>query len=127
MKVAWRMMFGLVAIFALVIAIQAADKEETLKGTVTCAKCDLKIEKKSCATVIVVAKDKKDKDIKDKDSKDKDSKETVYYFDKESHSKYHKPVCMEPKKGTVTGVVSEKDGKHMVKVSKIEYEEKDKK
>jgi len=116
MKVAWRMMFGLVAIFALVIAIQAADKEETLKGTVTCAKCDLKIEKKSCATVIVVAKDKKDKE----------SKETVYYFDTDSHKKYHKPICMEPKKGMVTGIVSEKDGKKTIKVSKVEYDEKEK-
>ena len=38
MKAAWPMMLGLVAILALVVvSVQAADKEETLKGTVTCA------------------------------------------------------------------------------------------
>ena len=113
MKVAWRVLFGLVALFAVVVAIQAADKEETLKGMITCAKCDLKVEKK-CATVIKVEKDKKDKD----------SKETVYYFDSDSHKKYHGDICKTPTKGTVTGTVSEKDGKKTVKVSKLEYEEK---
>ncbi len=67
-------------------------------------------------TGIVVAKDKKDKD----------SKDTIYYFDTDSHKKYHKPVCMEAKKGTVMGVVSEKDGKKIVKVTKVEYDEKEK-
>jgi hypothetical protein len=119
MKTAWSMMVGLVAVLAVVVCVQAddKDKEQTLKGTVTCAKCDLKVEgQKTCATVIKVAKD----------TKDKDSKDTVYYFDTDSHKKYHKPVCMEAKKGTVTGTVSEKDGKKTVKVSKVEYDEKDK-
>ncbi len=119
MKVAWRMMLGLVALFAVIVAVQAddkdKDKEKTLKGTITCAKCDLKLEKK-CATVIKVPKDKKDKE----------SKDTVYYFDAASHKEYHKPICMEPKKGTVTGVVSEKDGKKTIKVTKLEFDEKDK-
>jgi Family of unknown function (DUF6370) len=116
MKVAWRTLFGLLAIFAVVIAVQAADKEETLKGTITCAKCDLKLEKKACATVIVVAKDKKNKDGKD----------IIYYFDTDSHKKNHKPVCMEAKKGTVTGIVSEKDGKKIIKVTKVDFDDKEK-
>jgi hypothetical protein len=117
MKVAWRMMLGLAAAFAVIAVVQAddKDKEKTLKGTITCAKCDLKLEKK-CATVIKVPKDKKDKD----------SKDVVYYFDTDSGKKHHKTICMEPKKGTVTGVVSEKDGKQTVKVSKVEFDEKDK-
>ena len=119
MKVAWRMALGLVALFAVIVAVQAddKDKEKTLKGTITCAKCDLKVEGQTkCATVIKV----------DKNKKDKDSKDTVYYFDTDSHKKYHKPVCMEPKKGTVTGIVSEKDGKKTIKVSKVDYDEKEK-
>jgi hypothetical protein len=117
MKVAWRMMLGLAAAFAVIAVVQADDKEKekTLKGTITCAKCDLKVEKK-CATVIKVPKDKKDKE----------SKEEIYYFDAASHKEHHKPICMEPKKGTVTGVVSEKDGKKTIKVTKLEFDEKDK-
>jgi len=119
MKVAWRMTLGLMALFAVIVAVQAddKDKEKTLKGTITCAKCDLKVEGLTkCATVIKVAKDKKDKD----------SKDTVYYFDSKSHKEYHPDICKTPKKGTVTGVVSEKDGKHTIKVSKVEFDEKDK-
>jgi hypothetical protein len=115
MKVAWRTLFGLLAIFAVVVAVQAADKEVTLKGTITCAKCDLKVEGLTkCATVIKVAKDKKDKD----------SKETIYYFDTASHKKYHGDICKTPTKGTVTGTVEEKGDKKTIKVSKLEYEEK---
>jgi hypothetical protein len=50
----------------------------------------------------------------------------VYYFDKKAHSKYHKNVCKTPKKGTVTGTVSEKDDKKIVTVSKVEYDDKEK-
>ena len=40
---------------ALVVGVQAQDdKEVTLKGTITCAKCDLKLEK-ACHTVIKVS------------------------------------------------------------------------
>jgi hypothetical protein len=114
MKAAWSTTVGLVAILSLVVGVQAQDKgkdkEETIKGTITCAKCDLKVEgQKTCATVLKVTKD---------------SKDTVYYFDKDAHSKYHKKVCMEPKKGQVTGTVSEKDGKKTIKVSKVEYDDK---
>ena len=48
-------------------------KEETLKGKITCAKCDLAIEE-SCQTVIKVG-------------------DKVYYFDKDSNKKYHKEIC----------------------------------
>jgi hypothetical protein len=94
-------------VFALVGIITAADdKEVTLKGTVTCAKCDLKVEKK-CATVIVV--------------KDKD-KDVVYYFDPKADKANHKTVCTESKKGTVVGTVEEKDGKKTVTVKKVTFD-----
>jgi hypothetical protein len=91
-------------LFAFVSGVNAAD-EKTLTGKITCAKCDLKKEK-ACATVIV-AKDG-DKDV-------------VYYFDTDSSKKYHKEICTEGKDGKVTGTVSEKDGKHTIKVSKVEF------
>jgi hypothetical protein len=94
---------GLAMAFLLVVSVRAEDKEVTLKGTVTCAKCDLK-ETQSCHTVIKVKEDGKD---------------VVYYFDKTSSKKYHKPICQEAKEGTVTGTVSEMDGKKYVKVSKL--------
>jgi hypothetical protein len=97
------------AVVALVATAQARpDKkgeEKTLTGTITCAKCDLGVESK-CATVIKVKEG--DKDV-------------VYYFDQASHGKNHKTICQSPKDGTVTGTVSEKDGKKIVTVSKVEW------
>jgi hypothetical protein len=103
--------FGLMAVRADEKASDSEDSkkgasgEVTLKGTITCAKCDLKLEKK-CATVIKVKKDGKD---------------VVYFFDKDSNKKYHGDTCMEAKQGSVTGTTAEKDDKHWIKVSKVEY------
>jgi hypothetical protein len=106
MKSVSRTLLGLAIVFALVALVQAADDEKTLKGTITCAKCDLKVEKK-CATVIQV----------------KEGDKTVtYYFDPAGDKKNHKAVCTEAKKGSVTGKVAEKDGKHWISVSKVEFD-----
>src|SRR5438876_1218774 len=97
----------LVVIGALVAgpALEAGDKEKKLKGTITCAKCDLKVEgQKKCATVVVVKKG---------------DKETVYYFDKDSDKKYHKDICTTPKPGVVIGTTSKKGDKHLVKVKSV--------
>ena len=85
------------------------DKEVTVKGTITCAKCDLKVEKK-CATVIV--------------TKEK-GKDVTIYFDTDSNKKYHPDTCTEPKKGSVTGVVTTKDDKKTIAVAKdgVKYDE----
>ncbi len=106
MKTACSLVLGLAVMLALTLAVKAEEKKETtLKGTLTCAKCDLKKESK-CMTVLVVT--------------DGD-KETVYYLDDESGKKNHKAICTEPKKNvSVTGTVSEKDGKKTIKASKIE-------
>ena len=109
MKAAWSMTLGLAVVFVVAIGVRAEKnkgEEKTLKGTITCAKCDLKATDK-CHTVIKVSEDGKD---------------VVYYFDKAGDKKNHKTICMEPKKGTVTGTVSEKDGKMYVKVSKVEFD-----
>jgi type 1 fimbria pilin len=98
---------ALAMVFAATLCVRAADdKEVTLKGTITCAKCDLK-EAQKCATVIQV----------------KDGDKTVtYYFDADGDKANHKAICTEAKKGSVKGTVSEKDGKKVVKVSKVDFD-----
>jgi hypothetical protein len=107
MRTMGSMALGLVMLFVLALGVRADDKEVTLKGTITCAKCDLKVAK-SCATVIKVEEDGKDA--------------VVYYFDKVSGKENHKKICTEAKKGSVTGTVSEKDGKKWITVTKVEFE-----
>jgi hypothetical protein len=100
----WTVALGLAAVLGLVLVVgaRADDKEVTLEGKITCAKCDLKLQDK-CATV-----------IKTKDGK-------VYYFDTDSHKKNHKTICQEAKDGTVTGTVSKEGDKEIIKVSKVDF------
>jgi hypothetical protein len=107
MKTASKLFVGLSMVLVVGVLARADEKKEevTLKGTITCAKCDLKLEKK-CATVIKVKKD---------------DKEIIYYFDADGHKKNHPTICQEAKEGSVTGTTAEKDGKHWITVSKIEY------
>lgn len=79
----------------------ADDKEETLKGTITCAKCDLKQADK-CATVIKVG-------------------DKVYYFDAASNKKHHSKICKEPMEGTVVGTVKKDGDKMIVTVKSVEF------
>jgi hypothetical protein len=104
MKMAVKMALSLAVVLGFLTLALAEDKkkEEVLKGTITCGKCDLKLVKK-CNTVIKV-------------------KDTVYWFDAESNKKYHKDTCTEAKEGTVKGTVSEKGGKKYVHASKVEYQ-----
>ena len=93
-----------VAVTLCVRAAEKEDKEVTLKGTITCAKCDLKLDgQKECATVIQV----------------KDGDKTItYFFDADTSKATMKEICKEAKKGKVKGVVSEKDGKKTITVTK---------
>jgi len=79
----------------------AAEKEMTITGTITCAKCDLGIAK-ACATV-----------IKDGDK--------VYFLDAASGKKNHGKVCQAPAQGSVTGVVSKEGDKTIITASKVEF------
>jgi hypothetical protein len=110
MKAAFKTLMALAMVFSLVLVATTQaqkDKDEkkevTLKGTITCAKCDLgKADK--CTNVI---------QVKEGD------KEVLYYIDDEgAKEKYHKEICKASKKGSVTGTVSEKDGKKMIKLGK---------
>jgi hypothetical protein len=106
MKAVLSTVLAMVMVFAVVAGISVAADEVTIKGTITCAKCDLKKEK-ACTTVIVAKE--KDKDV-------------IYYFDTDSGKKNHKAICTEAKKGSVTGTVAEKDGKKVITVTKVTFE-----
>jgi hypothetical protein len=101
----------LLVALAIPIYLLAEEKKEiTLKGEVMCASCELK-EGAKCQTVVRVKED---------------DKEVTYYFkDKGAKESYHEPVCGGGRKdATVTGVVSEKDGKKWVTPSKVVYAKK---
>jgi hypothetical protein len=116
MKTAWAVALGLVAALVVAVSLQAADKadkEVTLKGTLVCGKCALK-ETDDCTNVLQV----------------KDGEKTVNYYldDSGKGEDYHKAICTAGKAGkpfTVTGTVSEKDGKKYIKASKVTAGSKD--
>jgi hypothetical protein len=106
MRLGFAMLLALgLALTLLSGAYGVDDKEVTIKGQVICAKCGLNVEKK-CATVA---------------AEKKDGKDVLYYFDAESNKKFpHKDYCQEAKDASITGVVSEKDGKKWIAVTKID-------
>lgn len=86
-----------------------AAKEETLTGTMWCAKCGLKDKAfKKCTNALVV--------------KDGDKSVTYYLDDKGNGEDYHEGLCGGgSKEGVkVTGVVTEKDNKKWIKATKVE-------
>ena len=108
MKSVWTVALALVVALVFSAGVRAADKAEgkevTIKGTITCAKCDLKLADK-CHTV-----------IKSKDGK-------VYWFDDASGKKNHKKICTSPTEGEVTGTVSKEGDKEIIKVEKVKFNE----
>lgn len=110
MRSVWTMLVAVAASVIVMSGVRAEDKDVTLKGTIQCAKCALKLEK-TCTTAIVV--------------KDGDKDVTYLLKDKGTKEEYHEPVCGgEKKEGTVTGTVVEKDGKKWVTPKKVEYAKK---
>lgn len=105
------LLLSVVAIFMLSGLLRAEDvvkdaKEVTLTGTLTCAKCDLK-KADACATVL---------SVKEGD------KTTLYYLsDTDATKGLHEKICMKPTHHvSVTGVVSEKDGKEYIAPTKVD-------
>ena len=86
---------------------KAEVKEVKLTGTLVCGACKLN-ESKKCANVLQV--------------KEKDKTINYWLTDKASDEAYHEKICGggELKDVTVTGVVTEKDGKKSVKASKVD-------
>jgi len=107
MKAAFATLLGLAIVFAVAVVAQADDKDEKekkLTGECGCAKCVFKIVKGACKNAIKVKEG---------------DKEVIYILDdKGAKEKYHKKICTDTAKGTVTGTVSKKDGKNYIKPDK---------
>jgi hypothetical protein len=119
MRTARSVALGLTLVLALVLNASAEEKEAkevTLKGKVTCAKCDFAsvkatgIEKPdSCETVLLVKKGK--------------GKPQLFVFDKDSHKKYHGGICKKGKMGTVKGTVSKEDDRMVIHVTSLDLQD----
>jgi len=89
----------------LAIPAFAAEKEVTITGEGQCAKCALH-ETEKCQNTIQT---------------EENGKKVTYYLTQNDVSKeFHDNICKKSEKVTATGVVSEKDGKKILTVSKIE-------
>ena len=96
---------ALVAALGLASAALAADV--TLSGNIACAKCTLKkADATACQDVLVVKGEK--------------GATTEYYIVKNAVFEKFGHTCTGEKAATVTGTVSEKDGKKWIAPSKIE-------
>ena len=99
---------GLCVALSLAFAgLLTAAEEVTLNGTIRCAKCSLKkADAKECQDVLVTKDDK--------------GATTEYYVAKDDVSKAFGHSCTSDVAATVTGEVSEKDGKKWIAVSRME-------
>jgi Family of unknown function (DUF6370) len=94
------------AAFVIGLAGTAMAADTTLTGSVMCAKCTLKkADAKECQDVLVVAGER--------------GAVTDYYIVKNAVWKEFGHVCKGEKAATVTGTVSEKDGKKWITPSKM--------
>ena len=95
-----------VALLAFVAA-PAIAADEVLTGSLLCAKCSLKkADAHECQDVLVVT--------------DPKGAKTEYYVTKNEVAEKAGEACMQEVKATVTGSVSQKDGKTWLTPSKIE-------
>lgn len=89
------------------VAAPAAVEETTLSGKIMCAKCTLKkADAKECQDVLVV--------------KGAGDATAEYYIVKNEVAEKFGHTCTGEKPATVTGTVSEKDGRKWIAASKIE-------
>jgi len=108
MKITTVVLASLALAFALVLNTSAQEKKKeakatTLKGEIGCLKCGFSVAEK-CSNGIKVKEG---------------DKETIYAFEDEgAKAPYHKEICQETKKGSVTGVVVKKGDKATIKPSK---------
>lgn len=100
-----RKFYAMLAVTAICSGVVLAADVKTITGEGKCAKCALG-ETKTCQNVIEV---------------EEGGKTVTYYLVHEGASKkYHGTVCKSTVKTTATGDVTEKDGKKVMTVTKIE-------
>ena len=105
MKTLIRFAMALALVAGMVLPAIAA--EETYKGSLMCAKCTLKkADAHECQDVLVVT--------------DAKGAKTEYYVTKNAVAEKSGEACTLEIKATVTGTVSEKDGRKWITPSKIE-------
>ena len=87
--------------------VSTAVADETVTGKLMCAKCSLKkADQDKCQDVLVTT--------------DAAGKTAEYYVEKNDVAKAFGHTCQGEKAASVTGTVSEKDGKKWIAASKIE-------
>ncbi len=102
-----RLLVAIALITALGLASAALASEVTVTGKIACAKCTLKkADAKDCRDVLVVAGEK--------------GATTEYYLVKNAVLEKFGHTCKGEKAATVTGSVSEKDGKKWLTPSKMD-------
>ena len=99
---------ALAAILAVAaVAAPAWADDVTLQGNIVCAKCTLKkADAKECQNVLL--------------AKGADGKDVEYYMARSEAADAVGEVCTGKKPVTVTGTVSEKDGRKWITASKVE-------
>jgi hypothetical protein len=106
MKLIGTLGLALVLVTGLVGAAPAGD-EVTLEGRVVCAKCTLKrADAKECQNVLLVAGE--------------DGKDAEYYVTRNDVDARFGEVCTDVRKATVTGTISERDGRKWITASRME-------
>ena len=96
----------MMALGALAVAAPVWAADETLKGDMVCAKCFLKKpDAKECQDVLLV--------------KNATGEPTEYYVTKNDVAKESGEACTTKIPATITGTVSEKDGRKWITATKI--------
>ncbi len=97
-------LFNLIAFAALSLSLRAEDAK--IVGEATCAKCTLKVASACQAAITVTGAD---------------GKKEVILADQNSVAKaFHPTICQDTVKVNAAGVVTEKDGKKTIALTKIE-------
>ena len=98
---------AVIVMMTFAIAVPAVALDETYSGSLMCAKCTLnKPDAHECQDVLIVTDDKGVK--------------TEYYITKNDVAQKAGETCTAEVKATITGTVSQQDGKTWLTPSKIE-------
>ena len=87
------------------LAIPAFAEETKIEGEAVCAKCNLKTATACQAAITVTGADGK--------------KETILADNNDVSKAFHKNICQDTKKVKAEGVITEKDGKKTIALTKI--------
>ena len=99
----------LTAVLAAISLPAFAADATKIEGEAVCAKCNLKTATACQAAITVTGKDGK--------------KETILADNNDVAKAFHKNICQDTKKVKAEGVITEKDGKKTIALTKIETAE----